>query len=262
MSHELFDCVGLPLRGWDAVTRFVHDHWAELRGYPAPGGWFNAIWRDPSGAKLAVNVDERGQIEAVAGFAGPLTARITDVGWVEDSQALVAYVLDDKDEEITRFCAECDQWRFLPEISADEVLDAAVTGLAWKVRIYDSQAAFSASPDADMGPLSEPRTLPDGTVMNRLRFGPQSFIPVGMFQDPWNPMARLSATVDRSWTKTVEATGISFHVARVTTLDAFGIYLCWPTYLAPLAEPGQTVYSDAYLTTSVPGIWQRQRPPA
>jgi hypothetical protein len=258
MSHGLFDCVGLRLPDWDAVTGFVHEHWDELRGYPTPDGWFNATWRDPSGAKVVVNVNGRGEVEAIPGFAGGTTARITDIGWVEGTDALAAYVVDDQGAEVTRLCAACDQWRFLPGVSCEETFEAIITGLALKVRIYQGPDAFRVSPDADMSPLSEPLTLPNGVVLDRLPFGSESFVPGGMFQQPWNPMAFFSAIVARSWTKTVEATGDSFHVARVNTVGALGIYLCWPAETATLAEPGNTVYAEAYLTAMVPEIWRRQ----
>ena len=259
MSHGLFDCIGLPLRDWDAVTGFVHEHWGELRGYPTPDGWFNAIWRDPSGAEVVVNVNDRGEVEAIPGFAGDPAASLTNIIPVEGTESMAGYVVDDQGTEITRLCSDFGQWHFLPEVSREETFVAIVTGLAREVSIYANQNAFDASPEADMGPLSRPQTLPNGTLMDRLRFGPESFIPAGMFQNPWSPMATFSGTVEQSWTKCVEATGISFHVAKVTTVDVLGVYLCWPTELAPPAEPGNTVYTKAYLTTMVPEIWRRQQ---
>lgn len=257
MSHGLFDCIGLPLHGSDTATAFVHQHWGELRGYPMPGGWFNAVWRDPSGAEIVVNVHDSGEIEVVPGFAGGPTARITEVHSAEGTDTVVADVVDDDGTQVTRLCADSGQWRFLPPASSDATFEALITGLALDVHVYADRQAFNASPESDMGPLTTPQTLPNGTVMDRLRLGAESFIPAGMFQDPWTPMAVFSATVEHSWTKTVEATGGSFHVARVTTLGALGIYLCWPTDLGPLAEPGNTVYAEAYLTATLPELRRR-----
>lgn len=257
MSHGLFDCIGLPLHGWDAVTAFVHRHWDELRGYRMPDGWFNAVWRDPSGAEIVVNVRESGEIEAIPGFASGPSARIADVQPVDGTDTLVADVVDDAGAQMTRLCAASGQWRCLPSASSDETFEAAIAGLALDVHVYPDSQAFYVSPESDMGPLTTPHTLPNGTVMDRLRFGSESFIPAGMFENPSTPMAVFSATVEQSWTKTVEATGSSFHVARVTTLGALGIYLCWPTVLGPLAEPGNTVYAEAFLTATLPELRRR-----
>jgi hypothetical protein len=259
MSHGLFDCIGLPLCDGEAVYEFIARHQAELRGYPTPDGWFNAAWKDPSGAKVAVNINDRGGLEAVPGFAGDVTARITAIAPIDGTDAVAAHVVDEEGTEVTRLCADFDQRRFLPTLSRDETYEAIITALALEVRTYESVEAFGASPDADMGPLSQPQHLPDGTVMDRLRFGPESFLPAGMFQQPWNPMAVFSAKVEQSWTRNVEATGGAFRVARVITVGALGLYLCWPTEVAPPAAVGDTVYAKAYLTAMVPEVWRRQQ---
>ncbi|MGW4095600.1 hypothetical protein [Mycobacterium sp. NPDC004974] len=135
MSHGLFDCIGLPLHGSDVATAFVHQHWGELRGYPMPGGWFNAVWRDPSGAEIVVNVHDSGEIEVVPGFAGGPTARITEVHSAEGTDIVVADVVDDDGTQITRLCADSGQWRFLPPASSDATFEALITGLALDVHV-------------------------------------------------------------------------------------------------------------------------------
>lgn len=256
MTHGLFDCIGLPLDDWAAVTSFVHELADDLQGYLTPDGWFNAMWRDESGAKLVVNLDADGRVEAIPGFAGGPSALVTGLSAIDDTDLAVADVMDDDGQQVTRLCAVLDQRRLLPLVGGDQTFEAVITGLALSVQSYADEAAFAASPDADLGPLSRPRTLPNGTVLERAQLGPQSFIPGGMFEEPVSPMAMVVGQVDRSWTKTVAKTGASFHVAHITTVGALGLYLCWPAELAPLAQAGQTVFAQAYLTMSIPQIWQ------
>lgn len=138
--------------------------------------------------------------------------------------------------------------------------DVVVTGLARDVTVHANTTAFDASDDGDMGALAKPVEMPDGTTMDRLSFAVGSFIPTGMFGGN-NPMARFSGEVDEAFAYTVEDTGATVHVARVTAVDCLTIYVCWPEYLAPLPPVGSVIQVSAFLTAFVPALWPARPAP-
>lgn len=259
MSYGLFDTVGVPLTGWDEVTDFVLRHRHEVAWHrTCDENWLAGQWTDPSGVMITAAVGTAGHVQAVPGFLGAALTAAAGFGVVDGENMVFADVVDAEGERITRFCAGSGQASELHLVPEDRPAPVVLTGLVAHVGIHADEKAFFDSPDSSMGPLKEPRELPDGSVMSERRVALPSFFPTGMLKaPPWTPMALVNAFVEGAWTATVAATGERVVVVRVHPLDGFGMYLCWPEALAPRPEVGNVVHAHAYLTAYLPDIWQQ-----
>jgi hypothetical protein len=198
-----------------------------------------------------------GYYNGSAHFNGTLTTKLGEVGWIEDTAYVTGSVLDTDGQQVTRLCAAVGQFPYLMDVGRDAVLDVVVTALAREVKVYANAEAFHRSEDGDKGPLDNPIEMPDGSTMDRLRYAVGHFIPAGMFGDS-NPMASFSGEVAAAFAYTVDDTGATVHVARVTAVDCLVIYVCWPEYLAPVPPAGSVIQVSAYLTAFAPALWAQR----
>jgi len=251
MTHGMFDCIGLSLDDERTVESFVAEHREELTGVTLDDGWFAGRWTDPSGAIVWVELGPDGAVGATPGFAGDHGVRVVAPLWVERTDRIVFDVPDDGGETATRFCADVEQWWRWTGLPEETSALASVAGLVQQVAVFADTDAFRASPEADIGELDEPRTLPDGTVQTRMTLAAGSFIPLGMFGEQANAMAQISGIVESAELRTNQATGEPYVTATVRAVGVFPIALCWPVALAPVPEVGNVVHAQAYLTARV-----------
>lgn len=255
MSHGLFDCIGLPLVGWDAVTGFIADHSGEIHGEHLTDETFVGRWRDPSGAQIAVaitgdSVGAERSLEAVAGYDCPRRTSVRFLGLVAGSDLIDVYAIDGDGEVVTRVCAQSAQWRELGAAREGDALTLGISALARSVEIFSDEDEFSQSSRSYLG-TSEPAVGEDGEEREPLKLAVGSFIPVGLFGDEPNPMALLTGEVQRADTLTNVSTGRDFVVAMVWVLETFSVFACWPADVAPCPAQGNVVRLDAFLTATV-----------
>ena len=171
MGHALPDCIGITRVGED-VSEYIYldAHLDERAGAPAPGGWFTARWLDETGAMFVWSRHADGYYNGSAHFNGAVTTRLSEIAWIDDTVYATASVLDPEGHLATRLWVASGQFPYFGDLDRDTLHDAVITGLARDVRVYASTEAFEDSGDGDMGPLREPVELPDGAMLDRIRF--------------------------------------------------------------------------------------------
>jgi hypothetical protein len=207
-----FDSVGFPLSDRDEFGQMITDLVGRAEREAAAQGT-RLLWSDPSGARVAIFVNDRGSIEcAKPSFHGTTTIRIRKSSEIADPNgcgfcALSSVEVLDGDEMVYPLAFELDDVHRGP-LTARDARDVSVTAFAEQIESWADEEAFGAGQD----PL-------------RPQFAARSLIPSGLFNvgdDPRPPRAEASITgvVRRGERKTNAWTGTAFDWCELETFAA------------------------------------------
>ena len=212
-------CVGLAVEGQPEFEQLVEASLASAEVIGRNGGVEVRRWQDESGARLIVAMEGRRIVSVLPSFAGEpgpmVSARVVapDLSFAD--------VLDDEGEQLTALAVELEQHALLgPEAVRGR---ASLVGLGVGVKVYESEEAFTSSPDSLLAPGSDPGPAPEHAAATGIKWPPrvggQSFISYGIFGEPAraDAYARLNGVVQRAERRTNTLTGQSFIWARVAT---------------------------------------------
>lgn len=167
-----FDCIGV--HGEDGFWEFLGV--ATERGNPrqrADGGR-ELVWRDPSGATVAVDTDADGELEcARPSFLGTSRLPVLVNGLGEDAECrfcarLIVDVLDEQGELVYPLAVELEE--------VDAVRDAVPAGERRTLRVTAFADSIEVWPDE--------QAYVDANADEEVSYAAQSLIPVGFFGDP------------------------------------------------------------------------------
>ncbi|WP_139982285.1 hypothetical protein [Nocardioides litoris] len=241
-------CIGLDVAGLDELNQHLTAMPTRVAGRLR--GVESVRHDDPSGSRVVVVQDPDGQtIDLVPSYDGVPGARLG--GLVPHGAVVLADVLDDDDQLVTRLAVDLEQRRHLGAGLAGPVR-ASVAALGVEMTVHADAAAFAAS-EASL--LGEPGP-------EEQRFAAESFVSYGAFADPAaaEPTAHLAGTVLLSEGRTHEVTGQRFQVAKVRTLG-FEVTVCLAASAHPeVPQPGQVVAGSCWLVADVPTLWTVEPP--
>lgn len=249
MTSSKLECLGLAPPGEDDVADLLVRVKHLIRDVGRVGGVLLAHYTDPSGARINIELPEDGDVAAVipsyVAPAGAELRRIANqgagalvVGWVEEDVGGGPGATDTV--EIPVGC-QLVQWRLLRRRPIDAA--AAITAFGVDVAVHDDAAAYLAS-------------RPEGS----LPFGPDTFIPIGMFGEaPVTASAQLHGTVLSAQTHTVALTGRTFHACRVTTVGFQAEVVLAATAHPRAPHPGAVIAGSVELVADAASIIRVRR---
>jgi hypothetical protein len=239
-------CLGMHVDDLDRLGDVLDRLPADLVGRLETGdGVVESVrHRDDSGACVVLARVDGGVVDLVPLLEADRGARLGGLGVA--GEAVVADVLDDDGEMVTRLACDLVQRRHVRDAGA---VDAAVVALGVEVGVHADAAAYATSEQSVLG---EP-----GPGEEPMRLAAQSFISYGLFSgdaEP-EPTAFLAGEVLASETRTHGVTGQSFHVLEVATVG-FTATVCLAASEHPtLPAPGNVVAGVCYLVADAPSLW-------
>ncbi|MGZ4637400.1 hypothetical protein [Oryzihumus sp.] len=231
-------CVGLGADGPAALAGLVSWVLPRARLMRSNGSRAVLSWQDSSGARLLLGLAYGRVADLLPSLAGSLTVRLDGVTHAGGpSVASVASVASPagrwrRAPFATTLAADVEEHWFLP------------SGARGRVRGPASLVALGV----------DVRVVPEGQDAADPLLGPGSLLPYGLLADSGPaPLTRLSGSVLRAETRTVEVTGQAFTVARVLTCG-LEVDVCLAVREHPeLPPPGSTVLGDVVLVGSLAG---------
>jgi hypothetical protein len=250
-------CVGLAVADHDALHPLIDSalRTAELIGRRGACELYR--WQDPSGARLVITVEDRTVVGFLPSFASRPGARLVEVRAVNED-VVVADVLDEAGEQVTRLAAELEQRRILPAGPVEG--PASIVALGIDVTVHASAEAFATSDASVLHETEDPGDPPAHFIDNGWPWPPrmaaESFIPYGLFNDgaATQAYARLNGLVLTADVHTVAMTGQRFIAARVRSAG-FEADVCMPAGESTGAPAvGSVVAGTVFLVASMPGL--------
>ena len=207
-----FDSVGFPISDRDEFGRMITDLVGRAERETAALGT-RLLWSDPSGARVAIFVNDRGSIEcAKPSFHGTTTIRIDKPAEIADPDgcefcALSSVEVLEGDEMVYPLAFELDDVHRGP-LTARDGHDVSITAFAEQIETWADEEAFGASQDA-----------------RRPRFAARSLVPSGLFNvgddpRPLRAEALITGIVRLGERKTNAWTGAAFDWCELETLAA------------------------------------------
>jgi len=247
-------CVGLAIGSQHEFEQLVESALASAEVIGRNGGVEVRRWQDESGARLIVATEGRRIVSVLPSFAGEPGPMIS--ARVVAPVLSFADVLDDEGEQLTALAVALEQHALLgPEAVRGR---ASLAGLGVGVKVYESEEAFTNSPDSLLAPGADPGPAPEHAAATGIKWPPrvggQSFISYGIFGEPAqaDAYARLNGVVQRAERRSNALTGQHFIWARVSSAG-FDADVCMPATADDPAvpAPGAVVGGTCYMVGSL-----------
>lgn len=237
-------CLGLGVEDGRGLERVVQHGLAHAQAWGTRDGTSVVSWQDDSGARLVLALREGTLVDVVPSFAGTpgvLLAGLAPAG-PGTADVHVADVVDTAGSVLTRCAVHVEQRALLDAVPWAG--QAALVALGFDVTVHADAGAFDGDPASLLGGTAE---RADGRAA--VRFGPESFVPTGLFTDAPGtapaPVALLHGTVLRASRRRVTLTGQEFVAARVRTAPG-EVDLCLPGGVGEV-RPGNVVAGGVML---------------
>lgn len=246
---KVFDAVGFSVAGRDELAELIstaHSRAESESAVVEHASGTTAIYRDPSGALLAIHVNADNELVCVQpSFHSELQIRWRPQSVVPDEDcALCDLVFAERlarnDEMVYPFAMRVESIGTDRElIPFGEPAEARLVGLCQSGEVWPDENAFCKAPEAHVS---------DGPP--RVSYGARSFIPSGTFSaHAMSPHALVHGIVESVEERRNALTGGSFRVAR---LDTYGglVDTCWASGEGEGLAPGAVAKANLWLVGS------------